>query len=98
MTAVALTIAGSDPGGAAGLQADLKAFHAFGVYGASVVTSLTAQDTTAVYGRVDVDPAFVAAQLDAVLGDLPVVAAKTGMLARVATVEAVAARLATAAC
>jgi|SRR5581483_1222180 len=94
MAPVALTIAGSDPGGAAGIQADLKTFAAFGVWGTSVVTALTAQDTTAVYARVDVEPAFVVAQLDAVLGDLPVAAAKTGMVGRVATVEAIAARLA----
>ena len=95
MPPVALTIAGSDPGGAAGIQADLKTFHAFGVYGASVVTALTAQDTTAVYAIVDVDPSFVGAQLDAVLGDLPVAAAKTGMLGRAAVVEVVSARLTT---
>src|SRR5207253_10105076 len=94
MTPVALTIAGSDPGGSAGIQADLKTFHAFGVYGASVVTALTAQDTTAVYAIADVDPSFVGAQLDAVLGDLPVAAAKTGMLGRAAVVEVVSARLA----
>src|SRR5438067_2449418 len=56
MPPVALTIAGSDPGGAAGLQADLKTFHAFGVYGASVVTAITAQDTTAVHAILHVDP------------------------------------------
>ena len=94
MPRVALTIAGSDPGGAAGIQADLKTFHAFAVYGASVVTALTAQDTTAVHAIADVDPSFVGAQLDAVLGDLPVAAAKTGMLGRAAVVEVVSARLA----
>src|SRR5256884_6372659 len=94
MLPVALTIAGSDPGGAAGLQADLKTFHAFGVYGASVVTALTAQDTTAVHAILHVDPRFVGAQLDAVLADLPVAAAKTGMFGRAATVEVVSARLA----
>src|SRR5437016_3252560 len=94
MPPVALTIAGSDPGGAAGLQADLKTFHAFGVYGASVVTALTAQDTTAVHAILHVDPRFVGAQLDAVLADLPVAAAKTGMFGRAATVEVVSARLA----
>jgi len=93
MPPVALTIAGSDPGGAAGIQADLKTFHAFAVYGASVVTALTAQDTTAVHAIADVDPSFVGVQLDAVLGDLPVAAAKTGMLGRAAVVEVVAARL-----
>src|SRR5437867_5552213 len=94
MPRVALTIAGSDPGGAAGIQADLKTFHACAVYGASVVTALTAQDTTAVHAIVDVEPSFVGAQLDAVLGDLPVAAAKTGMLGRAAVVEVVSGRLA----
>lgn len=94
MPRVALTIAGSDPGGAAGIQADLKTFHACAVYGASVVTALTAQDTMAVHAIVDVEPSFVGAQLDAVLGDLPVAAAKTGMLGRAAVVEVVSARLA----
>src|SRR5437867_12763831 len=89
MPPVALTVAGSDPGGAAGIQADLKTFHAFAVYGASVVTALTAQDTMAVHAIVDVEPSFVGAQLDAVLGDLPVAAAKTGMLGRAAVVEVV---------
>jgi hydroxymethylpyrimidine/phosphomethylpyrimidine kinase len=92
-TPVALTIAGSDPSGGAGLQADLKTFAAFDVYGAAVVTALTAQDTTGVRAVADVPPAFVAAQLDAVLDDLPVAAAKTGMLGREAVVEAVAERL-----
>src|SRR5207249_3953823 len=64
------------------------------VYGASVVTALTAQDTMAVHAIVDVEPSFVGAQLDAVLGDLPVAAAKTGMLGRAAVVEVVSARLA----
>src|SRR5438093_7703847 len=95
MPPVALTIAGSDPGGAAGIQADLKTFHAFAVYGASVVTALTAQDTTGVHAIADVDPHFVGAQLDAVLGDLPVTAAKTGMLGRAAVVAVVRGRLAT---
>jgi len=94
MPPVALTIAGSDPGGAAGLQADLKTFHAFGVYGATVVTALTAQDTTGVHAVLHVEPTFVGAQLDAVLDDLPVAAAKTGMLGCAAVVELVSARLA----
>src|SRR5207237_134343 len=66
MPPVALTIAGSDPGGAAGIQADLKTFHAFAVYGASVVTALTAQDTMAVHAIVDVEPSFGGAPLPAV--------------------------------
>jgi len=93
MPIVALTIAGSDPSGGAGIQADLKTFCAFDVYGAAVVTSLTAQNTTGVRGRVDVAPAFVVAQLDAVLDDLDVAAAKTGLLPTRDIVEAVAERL-----
>ena len=90
---VALTIAGSDPTGGAGLQADLATFAAFGVHGASVATALTAQDTRGVRALAAVTAEFVAAQLDAVLGDLDVRAAKTGMLHRAAVVEAVADRL-----
>ncbi len=91
---VALTIAGSDSGGGAGLQADLKSFSALGVFGTSVVTAVTAQNTVAVT-RVDVlEPAAVEAQLDAVLADLPVAAVKTGMLATTPIVELVARRAA----
>jgi hydroxymethylpyrimidine/phosphomethylpyrimidine kinase len=90
----ALTIAGSDPSGGAGIQADLKTFAAYGVYGASVVTALTVQTTLGVRASAAVDPALVAAQLDAVLDDLDVAAVKTGMLATRAIVEAVAERLA----
>ena len=77
---VALTVAGSDSGGGAGLQADLKTFAAHGVFGTSVVTAVTAQSTAAVLGVQVLDPAFVECQLEAVLGDLPVAAVKTGML------------------
>lgn len=87
---VALTIAGSDSGAGAGLQADLKTFAAHGVFGVSVVTAVTAQNTTAVLGVEPVGPAFVDLQLEAVLGDLPVVATKTGLLASSATLAAVA--------
>lgn len=90
MSPVALTVAGSDPSGGAGLQADLKVFHAFGVYGAAVPTALTVQDTSAVHAVHPLDPALVAAQLDTVLDDLTIVAAKTGMLATPAIVAAVA--------
>jgi hydroxymethylpyrimidine/phosphomethylpyrimidine kinase len=90
---VALTIAGTDPSGGAGLAADLKTFQAFGVYGAAVTASLVAQDTTGVRAFHDVDPEFVVAQLDAVVGDLGPAATKTGLLRQVAVVEAVAARL-----
>jgi hydroxymethylpyrimidine/phosphomethylpyrimidine kinase len=87
---VALTIAGSDSGGGAGIQADLVTFAAHGVHGASVVTALTAQNTLGV-DAVHVPPvAFLGAQLDAVLGDLPVAAVKTGMLATAEVVRAVA--------
>ncbi len=92
---VALTIAGSDSGGGAGIQADLVTFAALGVHGASVITALTAQNTVGVTG-VHVPPVeFLMAQLDAVLDDLPVAAVKTGMLATAEVVKAVG--LATAA-
>ncbi|HLM65798.1 MAG TPA: bifunctional hydroxymethylpyrimidine kinase/phosphomethylpyrimidine kinase [Acidimicrobiales bacterium] len=88
--AVALTVAGSDSGGGAGIQTDLVTFAALGVHGASVITALTAQNTRGVAG-VHVPPVeFLRAQLDAVLADLPVAAAKTGMLATEAVVVAVA--------
>ena len=87
---VALTIAGSDSGGGAGIQADLRAFTMHGVFGTSVVTALTAQNTVGVHGVDATATEFVAAQLDAVLADLPVAAVKTGMLATPSTVELVA--------
>lgn len=90
---IALTIAGSDSSGGAGIQADLKTFTAFGVYGASVITALTAQNTKGVSAVEVATPAFVAAQMRAVLTDLDVGAAKTGMLASTALVEAIAAEL-----
>lgn len=79
--AVALTIAGSDSSAGAGTQADLKTFAAFGVYGTSAITALTAQNTTCVTGIHVVPADFLLAQVDAVLDDLPVAAVKTGMLA-----------------
>jgi hydroxymethylpyrimidine/phosphomethylpyrimidine kinase len=88
---VALTVAGSDSGGAAGVQADLKTFATHGVFGTSVITTLTAQNSAELRAVVPVDPAFVQAQLDAVLDDLPVAAAKTGMLGSAAVVGLVAA-------
>jgi hydroxymethylpyrimidine/phosphomethylpyrimidine kinase len=94
VTPIALTIAGSDPSGGAGLQADLKTFHRHGVYGASVVTLLTVQNTRTVAGIDFVDPAFVTAQLDAVLPDIPPQAAKTGALGRADIIAAVASRAA----
>jgi hydroxymethylpyrimidine/phosphomethylpyrimidine kinase len=87
---VALTIAGSDSGGGAGIQADLKTFAAHGVFGTSVVTALTAQNTAGVRGISPVAAPFVGAQLEAVLDDLPVAAVKTGMLATPETVALVA--------
>jgi hydroxymethylpyrimidine/phosphomethylpyrimidine kinase len=93
MTAIAVTIAGSDSGGGAGIQADLKTFGALGVYGASVITALTAQNTKGVTGIADVSPKFVTAQMDAVFSDFQVGAVKIGMVSRVATIEAIAAGL-----
>jgi hydroxymethylpyrimidine/phosphomethylpyrimidine kinase len=90
---VALTIAGSDSSGGAGIQADLKTFAAFGVYGASVITALTAQNTRAVSGVHVVPPDFVTAQLNAVFDDLDIAAVKIGMVAQLSTIEAIAAVL-----
>ena len=89
-TPIALTIAGSDSSGGAGIQADLKTFSAFAVYGASAITALTAQSTRGVAGVEPVAASFVVAQIEAVLADLDVAAIKTGMLANAAIVEAVA--------
>ncbi|MFN3854251.1 MAG: bifunctional hydroxymethylpyrimidine kinase/phosphomethylpyrimidine kinase [Phreatobacter sp.] len=93
MTAIAVTIAGSDSGGGAGIQADLKTFSALGVYGASVITALTAQNTLGVQAIHDVPPDFIAAQMDSVFSDLKVGAAKIGMLSQAPVIEAVAAGL-----
>jgi hydroxymethylpyrimidine/phosphomethylpyrimidine kinase len=92
-TAIALTIAGSDSSGGAGIQADLKTFSALGVYGASVIAALTAQNTKGVAAVFEVPPAFVRAQIDAVFADLAVGAVKIGMLGNAAVVETVAERL-----
>ena len=86
----ALTIAGSDPSGGAGIQADLKTFQELDVYGMSVITALTAQNTVGVSGVCVVEPAFVTAQLDAVLGDVGADVLKTGMLATEPVMAAVA--------
>jgi hydroxymethylpyrimidine/phosphomethylpyrimidine kinase len=94
MTAIAVTIAGSDSGGGAGIQADLKTFSALGVYGASVIAALTAQNTRGVSGIHDVPPDFITAQMDAVFADLDVGAVKIGMLSNAAVISAVAAGLA----
>lgn len=86
----ALTIAGSDSGGGAGIQADLKTFSALGVYGASAITALTAQNTRAVTGVMDVPAEFVTRQIDAVFDDIAVHAVKIGMVSQVATIRAIA--------
>ena len=85
----ALTIAGSDSSGGAGVQADLKTFSALGVFGTCAITALTAQNTLGVIAIHDVPPEFVAAQIEAVVSDLKVSAVKTGMLANASTVEVV---------
>lgn len=89
-----LTIAGSDSGGAAGLQADLKTWTALGAYGMSAITAVTAQNSARVVAVHYLPPEFVAAQIDAVLSDYGAAAIKTGFLGRVAIIEAVAERLA----
>ncbi|MEM1365011.1 MAG: bifunctional hydroxymethylpyrimidine kinase/phosphomethylpyrimidine kinase [Pseudomonadota bacterium] len=90
---IGLTIAGSDSGGGAGIQADLKAFSALGVYGASVITAITAQNTRAVTAVHDVPVDVIAAQLEAVLSDLNVQAIKIGMLSSPSIITAVADKL-----
>jgi hydroxymethylpyrimidine/phosphomethylpyrimidine kinase len=90
MTAIAATVAGSDSSGGAGIQADLKTFAALGVYGASVITALTAQNTQGVTAIHNVPVDFIAAQIDTVFSDLDVAAVKIGMLSQVAIIETVA--------
>ena len=87
--AAALTIAGSDSGGGAGIQADLKTFHAFGVFGTSAVTAVTAQNTLGVQAVQTLDPAIVRRQIESVRADLAPAAAKTGMLANAEIIRAV---------
>jgi hydroxymethylpyrimidine/phosphomethylpyrimidine kinase len=91
--AVALTIAGSDSGGGAGIQADLKTFQALGVYGTSAITAITAQNTVGVRGVHDIPTELIAAQIDAVAEDIGVDAAKTGMLSSAEIIAAVAERI-----
>jgi hydroxymethylpyrimidine/phosphomethylpyrimidine kinase len=90
VTAIALTIAGSDSSGGAGIQADLKTFAALSVYGASAITALTAQNTQGVTGIHDVPPDFIVAQIDAVFADLEVGAVNIGMLSQSAAIVAIA--------
>ena len=90
----ALTIAGTDPSGGAGIQADLKTFSALGAYGCSVITALVAQNTRGVQSVYRIEPDFVAAQLDSVFSDVRIDTTKIGMLAETDIVEAVAERLA----
>lgn len=90
---VALTIAGSDSGGGAGIQADLKTFQALGVYGASVLTAITAQNTQGVFGIQEITPDLVAQQIDAVLEDIGADATKIGMLSSAGIASRVAERL-----
>ena len=94
---IALTVAGSDSGGGAGIQADLKTFAALGVYAASVVTALTAQNTRGVRAIHNPPPGIVGAQIEAVLEDFTVTAIKIGMLGSVEIVSVVAERLASSA-
>jgi hydroxymethylpyrimidine/phosphomethylpyrimidine kinase len=89
----ALTIAGTDPSGGAGIQADLKAFSALGAYGTSVITALVAQNTRGVQSVYNIEPEFVSAQLDSVLSDVRIDSAKIGMLANSQIVDVVAERL-----
>jgi len=88
-----LTIAGSDSGGGAGIQADLKTFAALGVYGVSAITSITAQNTVGVQGVFDLPPEFVGLQIDSVVTDIGVDAVKTGMLSNAGIIEVVAAKV-----
>ena len=87
---VALTIAGSDSGGGAGIQADLKTFAALGVHGTSAITAITAQNTVDVTEILELPARLIRAQIDAVVSDLDVSAAKTGMLSSAVIIEAVA--------
>jgi hydroxymethylpyrimidine/phosphomethylpyrimidine kinase len=86
----ALTIAGSDSGGGAGIEADLKTFQALGVHGTCAITAITSQNTLGVQGVFDVPPGVIASQIDSIMADFDVVYAKTGMLSRIETIECVA--------
>lgn len=94
-TPIALTIAGSDSGGGAGIQADLKTFSALDVYGCSVITALTAQNTQGVQGIIDVPPDFIRQQMDSVFSDIAVNTVKIGMLSQQSVIDAVVSALET---
>src|SRR5437763_14992164 len=94
MTPIAVTIAASDSSGGAGIAADLKTFSALGVYGASIITALTAQNTREVLAVADVPADFIALQMDAVFSDLSVGAVKIGMVRDHAAIKAIAGGLA----
>ncbi len=85
----ALTIAGSDSSGGAGIQADLKTFSAHGVYGMSVITAITAQNTQGILGIQDVDPDIIEKQIKAIFDDLPVNSVKIGMVSQIETIQAI---------
>ena len=89
----ALTIAGSDSGGGAGIQADLKTFHSFGVFGMSVLTSITAQNTTGVFAVHDIPADIVGSQIDAVVSDFGVDGVKTGMVSNSEIIETVSQKI-----
>ncbi len=93
MTAIALTIAGSDSSGGAGIQADIKTFSALGVYASSVITAITAQNTKGVTAVEDISSSMIAAQMDAVFSDLDIKAVKIGMVSRIDTIQTIANRL-----
>src|SRR5713101_4527058 len=88
-----LIIAGSDSGGGAGIQADLKTVSALGAFGMTAITALTAQNTTGVYGVLEIEPKFVVKQIEACVSDIGCDAVKTGMLASTAIIDAVAAAI-----
>ncbi|WP_183141051.1 bifunctional hydroxymethylpyrimidine kinase/phosphomethylpyrimidine kinase, partial [Pseudomonas aeruginosa] len=89
----ALTIAGTDPSGGAGIQADLKTFSALGVYGTTAITALVAQNTCGVSAVYDLSPDFVAAQLDSVLSDVRIDSTKIGMLSNMSIIDVVCQKL-----
>lgn len=93
MTSIALTIAGSDSGGGAGIQADIKTFSALGAYATSVITAITAQNTKGVTAVEDISAPVIAAQMDAIFSDFEVDAVKIGMVSRTETIETIAGRL-----